>query len=82
MTHLASFLLAAGLGAHEGLAFVSREIKASLNDVKLQVLLSPAIHKLSWIIWLPFSENTEKKGTRGNCGVIYHNSVTQDFILI
>lgn len=49
--------------------------------MKLQVLLSPAIHKLSWIIWLPFSENREKKGTRGNCGVIYHRKVTQDFNL-
>lgn len=42
-----SFLPVAGSGAHEGLAFESREIKASLNDMKLQVLLSPAIHKLS-----------------------------------
>lgn len=68
--------------AHKGLAFVSREIKDSLNDVKLQVLLGPAIHKLSGIILLPFAENREKKGMRGNHGVIYCRNLTQDFTLI
>lgn len=42
-----SFLPAACSVAHKGLAFVSKEIKASLDNVKLQVLLGPAIHKLS-----------------------------------
>lgn len=77
-----SFLPAAHSVAHKGLAFVSGEIKASLNDVKLQVLLSLAIHKLSWIILLPCAENREKRETRCNRGVIYCSKVKQDFTLI
>lgn len=77
-----SFLPAVRSVTHKGLAFVSREIKDSLNDVKLQVLLGPEIHKLSCIILLPFDENREKKRMRGNRGVIYCRNLTQDFTLI
>lgn len=76
-----TFLPAAFSVAHKGLAFVSREIKASLNYVKLQVLCSPAIHNLSWMILLRFAENREKEGMRGNHGVIYCSNLVQDFTL-